>query len=365
MSLPGCFLVAAGGTGGHVYPALAVARALQERGHRVEWAGTERDLEARVVPAAGIPLHTLSTRGVRGKNLWQTLVGMVLLLWSLVQALLLLRRVKPDVVVGMGGYVTGPVGLMAWLLRRPLLIQEQNAVAGTTNRLLAPLARRIVAGFPGAFKDRDDVLELGNPLRAELMVAAGEHPWQYHGERPLRMLVAGGSLGARPINDLLPGVVRSLLKECGNDALQVWHQTGAAQEDAVRQAYGQYLDKGVRVAPFIDDMAAAYAWADLVLCRAGALTVAELAVMGRPALLIPLPHAIDDHQTRNARALTDAGGGLLLRQSEISAASLQQILQGYLDNPQRLAAMARAAKSAGRPEATRQVADCCEELLHD
>jgi UDP-N-acetylglucosamine--N-acetylmuramyl-(pentapeptide) pyrophosphoryl-undecaprenol N-acetylglucosamine transferase len=356
-------LIMAGGTGGHVYPALAVATELQERGYRIAWVGTRRGLEARVVPAAGIELHYLSVRGVRGKNLLHTLLGILALGLAMLQALVLVYRLAPRCVVGMGGYAAGPAGLAAWVLRKPLLIHEQNAVAGTTNRLLAPLAGAVLAGFPGAFKDGPDYAVVGNPVRRAVIDAAAQHPWGYDGQRPLRLLVVGGSLGARPLNELVPGVVRKLLKAASGAGLEVWHQCGEAHGDSVREAYGRSLDGPVRVTEFIEDMAAAYGWSDLVLCRAGALTVAELAIMGRPALLVPLPHAIDDHQTANARALTDHGGGILLRQSELSAERLRQILESYLTMPQRLAAMAAAAARAAYPEATRQVADRCEGLV--
>ncbi|GAB3286767.1 undecaprenyldiphospho-muramoylpentapeptide beta-N-acetylglucosaminyltransferase [Parahaliea aestuarii] len=361
MSAPQTFLVMAGGTGGHVYPALAVARELMQRGHRVEWVGTRRGLEARVVPAADIKLHTLAVRGVRGKNVLHTLWGVLALAWSQLQALGLLLRLRPGCVLGMGGYAAGPAGLAAWLLRRPLVVHEQNAVAGTTNRLLAPLAQRVIAGFAGAFKDRRDVLVLGNPVRAELLAAGERKQWNYDGSRPLRLLIVGGSLGAKPINDLLPPVIHALRQQRG-EVVEVLHQTGSAQAAAVAEQYGALHNAGVRVQPFIEDMAEAYSWADLVLCRAGALTVAELAVMGLPSLLIPLPHAIDDHQTGNARSLTDRGAGLLLRQSELSAESLVKTLLGYIDQPRGLADMARAARQAALPEATRRVADCCEEV---
>ena len=356
-------LIMAGGTGGHVFPALALAQVLQARNWQVDWVGTQRGLEARVVPAAGIPLHTLAVRGLRGKTSWHTLVGGLRLLWSLLQALSLVWRLKPDCVVGMGGYVAGPAGLAAWLLRRPLLIHEQNAVAGTTNRLLAPLARTVVAGFPGAFRDAMQPRVLGNPVRESLVEAAREHHWDYHGQRPLHLLVLGGSLGAQPINQLLPEVVRQLSQRAGAGAVEVWHQAGEAHAAGLEKDYGALLGQGVRVSPFIEDMAEAYAWADVVLCRAGALTVAELAVMGRPALLVPLPHAIDDHQTANARSLSERGGALLLRQSELSAERVAAALKGYIDNPRRLAAMAAAAAAAASPRATADVADCVQELL--
>lgn len=358
-------LMMAGGTGGHVYPALALARELQGRGHSVEWVGTRHGMESRVVPQAGIVLHYLAVRGVRGKNLLQTAQGLLRLVFACFQALALVARRGPDCVVGMGGYAAGPAGLAAWLLRRPLLIHEQNAVAGTTNRLLAPLARCVAAGFPGAFGERANVRELGNPVRGELLQAARDSVWNFDGARPLRLLVLGGSLGARAINVVVPAAIERLRAEGGCELLEVWHQSGADHIDTVKAAYGAQAGDSVRIAPFIDDMAAAYAWADLVLCRAGALTVAELAVMGRPALLVPLPHAIDNHQYWNARSLTDRGAGVLLEQKHLDAATLANAVRELIDAPQRLAAMAAAAREAARPDATARVADCCEELCDE
>ncbi len=358
---PPLVLMMAGGTGGHVYPALAVASEMQNRGYRVEWVGTSRGLEERVVPAAGIKLHHLMVRGVRGKGAMDKLIGLFVLCLSALQALWLVLRLRPSVVVGMGGYVAGPAGIAAWLLRRPLLIHEQNAVAGTTNRMLAPFARTVVAGFPAAFKTDIEYLVLGNPVRAELIKAAEDLVYDYEGQRPLRLLVLGGSLGAKPLNDAVPLAVAKLLKT--GTELEVWHQAGEAHARDVASSYGDLGEK-VRVAPFIEDMAAAYAWADVVICRAGALTVAELAIMGRPAILIPLPHAIDDHQTANAHSLSDRGGAILMRQSEMSEGSFVKALHTYTEYPERLRAMATASKAVATPEAARQVADCCEDLLN-
>ena len=356
-------LMMAGGTGGHVYPALAVATELMGRGYRVEWVGTERGLEHRVVPAAGITLHCLPVRGVRGKSVLHKLLGLLLLVLASLQALWLVFRLAPSCVVGMGGYVAGPAGVAAWLLRKPLLIHEQNAVAGTTNRMLAPLATRVVAGFPGAFATDIDYTVLGNPLRRELVAAGAANHYDYVGQRPLRLLVLGGSLGARPINTVLPGAVHLLAQDRATH-MEVWHQAGDAHADVVRDSYADLLDQGVKVSPFIEDMAAAYAWADLVLCRAGALTVAELAIMGRPAVLVPLPQAIDDHQTANARSLADRGAAVLLRQDEMTEKSLAEALGSYMAEPQRLVTMAAAALAAATPDAAERVSDCCEELIH-
>jgi UDP-N-acetylglucosamine--N-acetylmuramyl-(pentapeptide) pyrophosphoryl-undecaprenol N-acetylglucosamine transferase len=266
--------------------------------------------------------------------------------------------------VGMGGYVAGPAGAAAWLWRKPLIIHEQNAVAGTTNRMLAPMASRVLAAFPGAFPADVDCRVVGNPVRQELVEAGAAGHYEFTGQRPLRLLVLGGSLGARPINRVVPGAVAGLLDSDDMPRVEVWHQSGESHLDEVSSAYGQSLGHGVKVAPFIEDMAAAYAWADLVLCRAGALTVSELAVMGRPSVLVPLPHAIDDHQSANARSLTGRGAALLLRQDDMTAESLQQILEELLAEPRRLAAMAAAASEAATPDAARQVCDCCEELIH-
>lgn len=357
-------LVMAGGTGGHVYPALAVASELRDRGYRVEWVGTRRGLEHRVVPEAGFVIHYLAVRGVRGKGLGDRLLGMLLLALASLQALWLVLRTWPACVVGMGGYVAGPAGMAAWLLRRPLLIHEQNAVAGTTNRMLAPLASKVVGGFYGAFENINDVTVLGNPVRAELTAASAASRYSYDGERPLRLLVLGGSLGARPINDIMPEVVRRLLRGGRDHAVELLHQAGDQHAQSVTAHYGDLLGETVRVVPFIEDMAAAYCWADLVICRAGALTVSELAVMGRPSILVPLPHAIDDHQTANARSLANACGATLLPQAEMTEDAILFALRAYVQHPERLQTMAEAAHKVATPEAAVQVADEVEELIH-
>ncbi|MEZ5502631.1 MAG: undecaprenyldiphospho-muramoylpentapeptide beta-N-acetylglucosaminyltransferase [Halioglobus sp.] len=356
-------LMMAGGTGGHVYPALAVATELLSRGYRVEWVGTARGLEHRVVPAAGIVLHCLPVRGVRGKNLLHKLQALWFLSLASLAALWLVFRRAPGCVVGMGGYVAGPAGVAAWLLRKPLLIHEQNAVAGTTNRMLAPLATKIVAGFPGAFGKQFACTVTGNPVRRQLLAARAIGTYDFAGQRPLRLLIRGGSLGARPLNEVIPGAVQRVARE-GGAVIEAWHQTGAGHDEDVRGRYQALLDHGVRVVPFIEDMAAAYAWADLVLCRCGALTIAELTVMGRPAILVPLPHAIDDHQSANARLLTDCGAAVLLRQADMTESAVYELLREYIGNPPRLSAMAAAAFAAAKPDAAERVSDCCEELMY-
>jgi len=353
-------LMMAGGTGGHVYPALAVATELLSRGYRVEWVGTARGLEHRVVPAAGITLHCLLVRGVRGKSILHKVLGLLFLLLASLQALWLVLRLAPRSVVGMGGYVAGPAGVAAWLLRKPLLIHEQNAVAGTTNRMLAPMATKIVAGFPGAFKDDIEYTVLGNPVRRELVAAGAACHYDYAGQRPLRLLVLGGSLGARPINNIIPGAVRQVTQQ-GDAQLEVWHQAGDAHADVVRDSYGALLDQRVRVAPFIENMAEAYAWADLVICRAGALTVAELSAAGVPAIFVPFPSAVDDHQTANAQPMADAGAATVVQQSELSDESLAGVLKSWLGSRDALLERARKSRLLARPDALSRITSLCLE----
>jgi UDP-N-acetylglucosamine--N-acetylmuramyl-(pentapeptide) pyrophosphoryl-undecaprenol N-acetylglucosamine transferase len=357
-------LMMAGGTGGHVYPALAVATELRARGCEVEWVGTSRGLEARVVPAAEIKLHCLAVRGVRGKNpLWKIWALLSLLVAS-VQALWLVMRLSPQCVVGLGGYVAGPAGIAAWLLRKPLVIHEQNAIAGTSNRMLAPFANKVLAGFSGAFTQGVEALTVGNPVRQDLVEKGSKSNYSYAGQRPLRLLVLGGSLGAQPINEILPTVIAELIKEESVGSMELHHQCGEVHAAAVHQAYGDMQSDEIHVSAFIENMAEAYAWSDLVLCRAGALTVSELAIMGRPSILVPLPHAIDDHQTFNARSLSDRGAAVLMPQEQMTSESLLEILRDFIARPQRLVSMAEAAIAAAIPEATSLVCDSCEELIY-
>lgn len=356
---PATVLIMAGGTGGHVFPALAVADLLARRGVRVVWLGTMRGIEADLVPKAGIPLQLIEVSGIRGKGWRAQLMAPLQLLRAVMQAFAVLRRVRPDCVLGFGGFASGPGGLAAWLQRRPLLIHEQNAVAGTTNRLLSMLAKRVLLGYPHALEG-ERVEFVGNPVRREIAaLPAPELRWRdRHGA--LRLLVLGGSLGARAINELVPAALARMPAALRP---QVRHQAGRAHADAVRAHYAE-LGVAADVQSFIGDMAEAYGWADLVLCRAGALTVAELAAAGVGALLVPLPHAIDDHQTANARWFIEQGAGQLLPQASLSAEQLAQRLTELASKPQELLAWARAARAAARPQAAEQVAAHCLELLH-
>lgn len=352
-------LIMAGGTGGHVFPGLACARELQRRGMTVSWLGTQAGIEAKLVPQAGIDLQFIDVKGVRGKGVARLLVAPLMLVKAVLQALSVMRRVKPDCVLGMGGFVAAPGGIAARLLRTPLVIHEQNSVAGTTNRLLAPLATRILQAFPATFAANRKLTWSGNPVREEIAAVAGVTATH----RPLHLLVLGGSLGAQVLNETVPAALAQI-----DIALrpQVLHQCGAQHVEKTRACYRQYLGEhqvDAEVAPFIADMAQAYAWADLVVCRAGALTIAELTCAGRASILVPLPHAIDDHQTKNAQWLARADGAQILLQKELTAQTLAQHLQHLMQSPQKIITMANAARALSKPDATRIVADACEEVM--
>jgi len=349
-------MIMAGGTGGHVFPGLAVAERLRELGEDVIWLGTARGLEARVVPEADIEFHTLPVAGLRGKGLVNWLFAPLRLGVALWAALALLMRLKPRTVLGLGGFASGPGGLMAAALGIPLVIHEQNAVAGMTNRWLAKVADRVLEAFPGTFPDKLKAEHTGNPVRAKI---AGliEPELRFLGrEGPLRLLVLGGSLGALALNKSVPDALARLPEQTRP---LVRHQAG---ERTLEEAKAAYAAAGVKaeVTPFIKDMAEAYGWADLVVCRAGALTIAELAAAGVGSILVPYPHAVDDHQTGNARYLTEAGAAVLIPQPELDARRLAAELQG-LDRARALE-MAEAARRRALPDATDSVARVCTEL---
>jgi UDP-N-acetylglucosamine--N-acetylmuramyl-(pentapeptide) pyrophosphoryl-undecaprenol N-acetylglucosamine transferase len=348
-------LIMAGGTGGHVFPALAVAAELSARGVAVAWLGTRRGLEARVVPAAGYPLETMRVSGLRGKGVLRLLLAPFMLIVALWQALLIQLRLRPCAVLGMGGFASGPGGVIAWLLRRPLLIHEQNSVAGMTNRWLLPFARTVMEAFPGSLPAKHHPVHTGNPVRAGItqLPAPAERFAARSGA--LRVLVIGGSLGARALNETVPAAVQQL---AAGHSLQVHHQTGKADEATVQAAYAaQGVD--ARVEAFVEDMAAAYAWADVVICRSGALTVAELAVVGVASVLVPYPHATDDHQTGNARFLADAGAAILVPQSSLNADKLAGLLADFSRQRDMLEEMAGRARELALPDAARRVAALC------
>lgn len=353
--MAGNVLIMAGGTGGHVFPALACAREFQARGYRVHWLGTPRGIENELVPAAGLPLHLINVTGLRGKGKLSLLKAPLQLIKALFQARKVVRELQPVCVLGMGGYVTGPGGLAAKLAGVPLIIHEQNAVAGTANRSLVAFASRVCEAFPDTFAASDKRRTTGNPVREELFLATPRDALT--GRRP-RLLILGGSLGAEPLNKLLP---QALAQVSADLRPEVFHQAGKQHAEVTGERYSA-AGVEAQVAPFIGDMARAYAWADLVVCRSGALTVSELAAAGLPAFLVPLPHAIDDHQTRNASYLAKDGAAVLLPQRSTDAADLAAQLTEVLMHPERLKQMASTARRLAKPDATRTVVDVCLEV---
>lgn len=347
-------VVMAGGTGGHVFPALAVAEALRARGIAIHWLGTRAGIEADLVPARGFAITYLDVSGVRGQGLARLVLAPFKVARAVLAAMRALRAVQADAVIGLGGYVTGPGGVAARLLGLPLFIHEQNAIAGFTNRLLARMATQVLEAFPGAFAPAPKVRCVGNPVRAD--IAALPAPAERFANRDgaLRILVLGGSQGAVALNELVPEALARLARQ---QPLVIRHQAGRRNQD---KAVAKYAAVGLaaEVLPFIDDMAAMYSWADLVICRSGALTVSELAAAGVGAVLIPFPHAVDDHQTANGRYLSDAGAALLFAQATLTAERLAEALSPLLAR-ERLLAMATAARALAQPQATARVVAAC------
>lgn len=350
-------MIMAGGTGGHVFPGLAVARRLREQGIGVVWLGTRAGIEARLVPAAGYEIEYIPIRGVRGAGFLRWLLLPLRLNVAMWQALRVLRRRKPDAVLSLGGFVAAPGGLMASLLGIPLLIHEQNAIPGFTNRLLARLADRVLCGFPAAFGATANADHVGNPVRREIAaIGAPAERLAGHGGR-LRLLVVGGSQGAQVFNDVVPQAVVQMLPAVRPE---VWHQTGRDRQAATVRAYDGVA---ARVTEFIDDMAEAYAWADVVLCRAGAMTVAELAAAGTASILVPYPHAVDDHQTANAKFLSERGAAMLLPQADFTAPRLRALLTELAAGREAILKMALAARGCAVLDADDVVARECREAI--
>ena len=346
-------LIMAGGTGGHIFPGLAVAEELRARGWRVHWLGAPGSMESRIVPQHGFPLELIDFSGVRGKGLVTLALLPLRLLRAFWQALQVVRRVQPDVVVGLGGYITFPGGMMGVLCGKPLVLHEQNSVAGMANKVLAGVADRVFTAFPGVLKKAQWV---GNPLRAAFTRQAAPSERFVGRTGPLRLLVVGGSLGAQALNDIVP---RALALIPAENRPVVTHQSGATQIDTLR---ANYQAAGVRaeLTPFIDDTASAFAAADIIVCRAGASTVTEIAAVGAAAVFVPFPFAVDDHQTTNARFLVNAGGGWLVQQSDLTPEGLAKMLL----NSERTALVdiAEKAKNMQKINATREVVAACEEL---
>jgi len=350
-------LIMAGGTGGHVFPGLAVAEKCREKNIEILWLGTAKGLEAKLVPAANILLKCIPISGLRGKNWRSWLLAPFYLIWSIFAAAKIIRQFKPDVVLGFGGFVSGPGGIASWLLGYPLVIHEQNAKPGTTNRWLSYVARRVLQGFPNVFTK---AVTVGNPLRAQLTeLTATEKTWPDQIKRPVHLLILGGSLGAASLNQILPKAIALLPNYLRPE---IKHQSGEKLFSDTIRAW-QTVDAKVDVQPFIDDMAAAYFWADVVICRAGALTVSELCAVGRGAILVPYPYAIDDHQTANAAVMVKTGAGILLQQSALDENILAAKLTELISTPESFRLMGELAFKSREISATEKIVRLCEEIV--
>jgi UDP-N-acetylglucosamine--N-acetylmuramyl-(pentapeptide) pyrophosphoryl-undecaprenol N-acetylglucosamine transferase len=348
-------VVVAGGTGGHIFPGIAVADYLKQQGWQVSWIGTPDRMEAEVVPKHNIAIDFINVKGVRGNGLKRLIIAPFMVINAILQARKVLKTQRPDVVLAMGGYVTGPTGIAAKSLGIPLVIHEQNAVAGMSNKWLAKFANKVLAAFPSAFEQ--GIAEIvGNPVRESVAnVTKGD------AVTPINLLVVGGSLGAQVLNTTLPDTFKVLAQ---STAINVWHQTGKGNLSKVKAAYTAqgFNNENAKVAEFIDDMDAAYEWADIVICRAGALTVSEIAAAGRMALFVPFPHAVDDHQTANAQYLVTANAALMMPQGEFTQHAITQLLAPYLATPVLINEMANNAKKLAILDATASVAACCEQV---
>ena len=352
-------LVMAGGTGGHVFPGLAVAAELTAHNWKIHWLGTAGRMEAQIVPQAGYPISFIDVVGVRNNGIATLLLAPFKIIKAIIQAHKVIKQFQPHVVIGMGGFASGPGGVAAWLHGVPLVLHEQNAVPGLTNKLLSRIAKKVLTGFDRTFPaqlvgENIKYAWVGNPVRREFAKLAVKNSVNC----PINVLVVGGSLGAQVLNETVPVALASMQQ------VQVRHQTGAGHLATVQNAYTQQAIAShcYEITEFIDDMPDAYAWADLVICRAGALTVAEVAAAGVMAIFVPLPHAVDDHQTKNAQILVDVQAAHLLPQRELTAQKLQTLLQQYVLSPEKLITMGKRSKTVARLDAAKKVAHCCIEL---
>jgi UDP-N-acetylglucosamine--N-acetylmuramyl-(pentapeptide) pyrophosphoryl-undecaprenol N-acetylglucosamine transferase len=348
-------LVMAGGTGGHVFPGLAVADRLQADGWQVSWLGTKDRMEAQLVPEHGYEIDFIDIAGVRGNGLKRLLMAPMRIIKSIIQARRVLKKRNVSLVIGMGGFASGPGGIAAWMMGIPVILHEQNAAAGMTNRILSRFAKKVLMGFSGTFTSKKAVL-VGNPVREGLLKLPKK---QISAENePLKLLVIGGSLGAQVLNELLPKV----LSHFDNSQLKVVHQSGKGKDEKLKRAY-QEISLDVDVQPFISDMDAAYDWADLIICRAGALTVAEVAVVGLPAIFVPLPHAVDDHQTKNAQDLLAKEAAVLIPQNELNENKVSDYLQTFSQNRALLEKMSNNSKKAAIIDATERFVSICNQFV--
>ncbi len=355
-------LIMAGGTGGHVIPGLEIAHALKKKGYEVAWLGTKWGLEATLVPKAGVDIYYLPVWGVRGKSIAKKLLAPFRVLGAILYSLYIMLWFKPNFVLGMGGFASGPGGISAWLLRIPLIIHEQNAIFGLTNKILGRFSRKVLVSFPALAEDLNDkgnqLVFTGNPVRSEILdLAEPKERWQQH-VGSLRVLILGGSRGALIFNNLVPKAIAQLPVSQRPD---IWHQCGQEHYDLTVENYSKVGLKA-KVEPFIYNMAEAYAWADLVVARAGALTIAELAAAGLPALLIPYPFAADDHQSQNAAYLVNNNAAVMLHQNDLNYEVLADTLLGLINARPKLLEMAKSARKLSRYDATAKIITQCEEV---
>ena len=353
-----CLMVMAGGTGGHVFPALAVADRLSQQGVKIVWLGTEKGIESRVVPKAGYETHWISVQGLRGNGLQRWVLAPFTLLRAIYQSLSIIRKVKPACVLGMGGFASGPGGIAASLLGKPLIVHEQNAVAGLTNKWLAKIAKTVLTGFRGTKGLPESAIWVGNPVRAEIAV----NDLSVVPSNSKRILVLGGSQGANSLNLKLPEILSKLSMK---QSLEIWHQAGRTKLEAVDELYANSSanDLKYKVDEFIDDIAVAYTWADIIICRSGAMTVTEIMAVGKPAVFVPYPYAAGDHQTLNAQSMVDEGAAILINDAEIENASFKKELAVLIRDKDRLIKMGKNAKQLFRAKATEQTAEICMEWL--
>jgi UDP-N-acetylglucosamine--N-acetylmuramyl-(pentapeptide) pyrophosphoryl-undecaprenol N-acetylglucosamine transferase len=354
-------LIMAGGTGGHVYPALAVADYLNKQGVPVMWLGTKEGLEYQVVTGSQYQLFTINISGIRGKGLSKYFFAPLMVVRAVYQSIKIILKIKPAVVLGMGGYASGPGGIAAFMTRKPLLIHEQNSVAGLTNRLLAPFARIIFQGFPGAFSNKKKIITTGNPVRSEFLKIDSQEIHSFSQKGKLRLLVLGGSQGARVLNQKIPEAISKLSPELN---IEVMHQCGASHIDDTKVFYSNINSHEIRVIPFIEDMIDAYRWADLVICRSGAMTIAEICIVGLASILIPFPYAVDDHQTKNGKFLLENGGCQILNEKDCSSEHIAKIIEELYATPEKLKEMAQNSLKLAKPDATEHVGKKCLEFIY-
>ena len=356
-------LIMAAGTGGHVFPALSIAKKLKAQSIAVEWLGTPRGMENKLLADVNIPLHCVSVKGLRGSGIMRKLLAPIMLFVALIQSIVIILKVNPDCVLGMGGFVSGPAGLAAKLLGKPLLIHEQNAIAGLTNRLLASSATKVFEAFPGTFTKKKTVIFTGNPVRREILEVKKKQ--EQCSELEIRLLVLGGSQGSLAINNVIPSLITNWSRP---ENLLVFHQTGQISLKETIKRYKDLnidLDSKCRVAPFFEDMAAVYEWADIVVCRSGATTVSEISAVGLPSILIPYPYHSDNQQNLNAQWLVKEKAATIILQSEFSIKKLFEVLVEIISDQEKLKTMAANAKGASIRDASERIAQHCIQACYD